>query len=327
MELNTLSNAMLWGMRCNLIQQHPLSFRRPRYCCAKSVKHCRDFMPHDTEAMHEIGKLMFADIRSETLGWQFIFEAFTGLRTCEALQLRTDAKPYEAGWISPDGKSVCVRRAKNQQSVNPLVRVHEGLAALLKAHREWKQNRYPDSPWYFPSYRNPDTAHSDVGALGQALRRHEKTIGRKITSHGMRAFYVTVRRSHGIPDIQIAWEIGHTSAGKTLASVYGGVPPHWLMDDGPKLQWLPANGQPAWEAINSKPAKPPHPAQKNGAPAACLPPTSTACSGASPESVRPATESRAVESSPPTPKSSGRPPVGITNNSLHSLPTPPFSYN
>ena len=327
MELNTLSNAMLWGMRCNLIQQHPLSFRRPRYCCAKSVKHCRDFMPHDTEAMHEIGTLLFADIRSETLGWQFIFEAFTGLRTCEALQLRTDAKPYEAGWISPDGKSVCVRRAKNQQSVNPLVRVHDGLAAWLKAHREWKQNRYPDSPWYFPSYRNPDTAHSDVGALGQALRRHEKTIGRKITSHGMRAFYVTVRRSHGIPDIQIAWEIGHTSAGKTLASVYGGVPPHWLMDDGPKLQWLPADGQPAWEAINSKPAKPPHPAQKNGVPAVCSHPASAACSEASPEPVRPATKSRAAESSPPTRKSSEPPPDVTTNNLLNSLPTPPFSYN
>jgi hypothetical protein len=258
------------------------------------------------------------------LGWQFIFEAFTGLRTCEALQLRTDAKPYEAGWVSPDGKSVCVRRAKNQQSVNPLVRVHDGLAAWLKAHREWKQNRYPDSPWYFPSYRNPDTAHSDVGALGQALRRHEKTIGRKITSHGMRAFYVTVRRSHGIPDIQIAWEIGHTSAGKTLASVYGGVPPHWLMDDGPKLQWLPANGQPAWEAINSKPKTPPHPAQKNGAPGVCPLPASKTCSEACPEPVRPTTESRAVESNPPPPKSSGRPPVEITK---YSYPETPFTHN
>ena len=281
-------------------------------------------MPHDTEALHEIGKLMFADIRSETLGWQFMFEAYTGLRTCEALQLRTDAKPYEAGWISPDGKSVCVRRAKNQQSVNPLVRVHEGLGAWLKAHREWKQNRYPDSPWYFPSYRNPETAHSDVGALGQALRRLEKKIGRKITSHGMRAFYVTVRRSHGIPDIQIAWEIGHTSAGKTLASVYGGVPPHWLMDDGPKLQWLPTNGQRAWEAINSAPKKPQCPVQNNDDPAKCSSPSSEIATEFCPAPARPATESPDAQSCPPTPKSSERPPVGTTK---YSYSETPFSHN
>jgi hypothetical protein len=76
-------------------------------------------------------------------------------------------------------------------------------------------------------------------------------------SHGMRAFYVTVRRSHGIPDNQIAWEIGHTSAGKTLASVYGGVPPHWLTDEGPKLNWLPTTNPPAWQAIPKNPEETP----------------------------------------------------------------------
>jgi len=136
LELNTLSNAALWAMRCELIEENPLNFRRPRYCSSKTVRHCREFMPHDTEALHEVGALLFSDIRSETLGWQMMFEAFSGLRTCEALQLRTDAKPYEPGWISADGKSLCVRRAKNQESVNPFVRIHEGLAEWLKAHRE-----------------------------------------------------------------------------------------------------------------------------------------------------------------------------------------------
>ena len=92
-------------------------------------------MPHDTEALHEIAALMFSDIRAETLGWQMMFEAFTGLRTCEALRMRTDAQPYEPGWITKDGKSLCVRRAKNQESVNPFVRVHEGLAAVVKSAR------------------------------------------------------------------------------------------------------------------------------------------------------------------------------------------------
>lgn len=324
MELNTLSNALLWGMRCDLIQQNPLNFRRPRYCSSKTVQHCRDFMPHNTEALHEVASLMFADIRAETLGWQMLFEAFTGLRTCEALQLRTDAQPYEPGWITADGKSLCVRRAKNQQSVNPFVRIHDGLAAWLKAHKEWKDNRYPDSPWFFPNYRDPVGKHADSFALSQSLRRRRETIGKKITSHAMRAFYVTVRRSHGIPDIQIAWEIGHTSAGKTLASVYGGVPPHWLMDEGPKMSWLPETGKPAWESINSELTEPQCPAQNSAAPAACPLPASNTCSAASQEPARPATEPNGAQSCPRKPKSSGPRLCVITTD---SLPTPPFALN
>ena len=325
MEFNTLSNAVLWAMRCDLIRQNPLNFRRPRYCCAKNVRHCREFMPHDTEALHEIAALMFSDSRAETMGWQMMFEAFTGLRTCEALRMRTDAKPYEPGWITKDGKSLCVRRAKNQESVNPFVLIHEGLAAWLKAHKAWKKSRYPKSPWFFPNYRDPVGKHADDFALSQSLRRRRNTIGKKITSHAMRAFYVTVRRSNGIPDIQIAYEIGHTSAGKTLASVYGGVPPHWLADEGPKMKWMPDEGQaPAWAAINSIPAEPQCPAQNTADPAMRDHPDSGISSESCPEPDRPATESPAGESCPPTPKSSARPPCVITNNSLSA---PPFSYN
>jgi len=128
------------------------------------------------------------------------------------------------------------------------VKVHDGLAALLDAHRKWKEDRYPNSPWYFPS---PRKAQGPVwkGALTHALGRlHRNGKIRKLTSHGGRAYYVTVRWSHGIPDSQIAFEIGHTSAGVTLAAVYGGVPPHWVTGEGPKMEWLPS-GKPAWELI------------------------------------------------------------------------------
>lgn len=324
MELNTLSNALLWGMRCDLIQHNPISFRRPRYNAAKNVRHCREFMPHDTEALHEVAALLFADIRAETLGWQMVFEAFTGLRTCEALQMRMDPQPYEPGWITNDGKSLCVRRAKGQEAVNPFVRIHEGLAAWLKAHKEWHQRRYPDSPWFFPNYRDPDNKCVDSGALGHALKLRREKIGKKITSHAMRAFFVTVRRSHGIPDVQIAYEIGHTSAGKTLASVYGGVPPHWLLEEGPKMKWLPETGKPAWESINSKLKEPPRPAQNSAAPVACPPPASNTCSEVSPEPARPAMAPNAAQSCPPKPKSSGPRPCVIANN---SFATSPFSFN
>ena len=138
-----------------------------------------------------------------------------------------------------------------------------------------------------------------VGLMLQALRQRREILGRKITSHGLRAFYVTNRRSHGIPDIQIAWEIGHTSGGQTLAAVYGGAPPHWLAGDGPKMAWLPKD-KPAWEKrwpqdgekimlltepqskseppavqrASESPAATPHPVRNNGAPGGCHHPVS-----------------------------------------------------
>jgi len=182
------------------------------------------------------------------LGWQALVEAYTGLRTGEALTLRTDAQPHKPGWITPDGKSLCVWRSKGQDGVNPFVAINEGLRQTLDALFRWKHEKHPDSPWFFPSPRNPGHAVSKR-ALSHALKRIRPKLGRKITSHGFRAFYVTVRRSHGIMDSQIAWEIGHTSGGATLIEVYGGVPPHWLTGDGPQMAWLPTAVEAAWAAI------------------------------------------------------------------------------
>ena len=262
LELNTLRNAFLWACRCELVAHMPLGGRWPRYHSSKKVKHCRDFKPNDAEELHSIAGKLFEWQRSEVLGWQALFEGNMGLRTIETLGLRVDAAPYEPGWITLDGKSLCVRRAKGQESVNPFVKVHEGLARVISAWRRWKEDRFPDSPWFFPSPINP-TQPVDKNALGHALRRLGKPgkgpdgevmapfLARKITSHGLRAWYVTVRRSHGIADNIIAWEIGHTSRGETLDEVYGGIPPHWLAGEGPKLQWSP-QGVPAWSVLKYK---------------------------------------------------------------------------
>lgn len=262
LELNTLRNAFLWACRCELVAHMPLGGRWPRYHSSKKVKHCRDFKPNDAEELHRIAGKLFEWQRSEVLGWQALFEGNMGLRTIETLGLRVDAAPYEPGWITPDGKSLCVRRAKGQEAVNPFVKIHEGLARVISAWRRWKKDRFPDSPWFFPSPLDPSQP-VDKCALGHALRRLRKPgkgpdgetlepfLKRKITSHGLRAWYVTVRRSHGIPDNQIAWEIGHTSRGQTLDEVYGGVPPHWVAGDGPKLHWTP-NNRLAWSALKSE---------------------------------------------------------------------------
>ena len=94
MELTTLSNAFLWACRQELVRSNPMSIYRPRYCSDKTIRHCREFMTNDAAELHGIVELMFATPRSDTLGWQMLFEAATGLRTVEALKLRTDAKAY-----------------------------------------------------------------------------------------------------------------------------------------------------------------------------------------------------------------------------------------
>ena len=256
LHLNTLRNALRWGCRCELMKHMPLPEGWPRYHAGSAVHHCREFMAHDADEVHKIASLMAGHGKSKVLCFQDVFENNTGLRTIEALRLRTDAEPFTEGWVSPDGKSLCVRRAKGQSNVNPFVEVHEGLKEWLEAHKKWKAEFYPDSPWFFPSPYDPSKPVG-ISALGKALCRLGKKSGRgknkqpakikrKITSHGARAWFVTVRRSHGITDIQIGWELGHTSLGKTLADVYGGVPPHWLIGGGPKMSWLPT-GRRAWD--------------------------------------------------------------------------------
>ena len=133
-DLNTLSNAFVWACRCEMVKLNPFA-ARPRYCSENCIHHCREFMPGNADELHKLAALFFGGERSqlEVLAWQALLEAMTGLRTCEALQLRADAAPYEPGWITPDGKSLCVRRAKGQQNVNPFVEIRDGLRSVLDA--------------------------------------------------------------------------------------------------------------------------------------------------------------------------------------------------
>lgn len=246
-ELNTLKNAFRYAFRKGLVKSNPV-VDRPKYQPPKLVAHCREFMPGDATELHNIAHELFSAKTSEVLGFQFLFTAYTGQRTCEILKLRTDAAADEAGHVTSDGKCLRVWRAKGQALVNPFCGVHEGLAALLSAHKLWKEQRYPNSKWYFPGRGGEELV--DKQALSHALRRLRKAgfLKRKITPHGARAFFVTVRRSQGAPDSQIALEIGHTSGGATLSAVYGGVPPDWIHGGGPKMSWLPP-GLPAWSDL------------------------------------------------------------------------------
>ncbi len=248
-ELNTLRNAFRYALRRGLVKSNPLT-DRPKYQPPKQVTHCREFMPGDATELHNIARLLFSFRTSEVLGFQLLFTAYTGQRTCEILKLRRDATADEPGHLGQDGKCLRVWRAKGQALVNPFCTVHEGLEALLLAHKLWVQRRYPEPVWFFPGRGGEDLV--EKAALAHALRRlREKgQIKRKVTPHGARTFFVTVRRSQGAPDSQIALEIGHTSGGSTLAAVYGGVPPDWIRGGGPKMSWLPS-GPTAWSDLSS----------------------------------------------------------------------------
>lgn len=218
---------------------------RPRYQKSTSVKHCREFSPHDAHELHEAASLLFQHPHSVVLGFQMLSEAYSGLRTIEVLQWGKD----HFGTLTQDGKYLNVWRCKGQHSTNPYANAHDGLQALLKAHASWKENYYPDSPWFFPSHCGGVV---DKGALAHALLRMTPKLKRKLTSHGMRAFFVLVRRSQGATDEQIAWEIGHSSNGVCIKSTYGGVPENWRNGGGPNLNWLPSTAKPAWDTLPPK---------------------------------------------------------------------------
>ena len=254
LELNALSNALNWAIRKELIKVNPIA-NRVRYHSSTNARHCKSMAASSADELHEIAGHMFEERRSEVLGWQLLFEGLTGLRTNEALALRIDSHPDEPGGLTADGGSLCVRRSKKAGRDNPYVEVHDGLKPLLEAHKAWLVARYPNNPYFFPGRDKEEGLAVSKGALTKTLARllKREIVRKKFTSHGARAFYVLVRRSHGISDAQIAWEINHIGGVATLEKVYGGVPPSWRSGNGPKLSWIP-KGTPAWRKIRPLPS-------------------------------------------------------------------------
>lgn len=251
LELNTLNCCLSWAERRELLAKNPLGKDRPNYGPKEEdVRHCSMCRPTSGDELHALAEWLLAreSQRSEVLGWQYLFEAMTGVRTSEALRMRWDAPSGKAGYIE-SGKFLHIQRSKH--GIAPWVEIHSALETLLGELRAWNDERY-DSPWFFPSPMDP-TKHIDCNSLGHGLRRACKALGMDIrTPHGARSFYVTVRRSQRVPDNIIAAEIGHTTGGATLIRAYGSVPQNWYIASHPELSWLPATREPAW-AVLSKP--------------------------------------------------------------------------
>jgi len=249
----TLSNVINFGRRRSMVDfnyigsdRPPLRLNRPgRSSTAARIVHCREFAPADGNELNLLAQYFFAERTSQAIGFQMLFEAFTGARTNEALALRTDASnPDQAGFIQ--GNHLFLARSKKGN--NPHVLIGADFADFLDCWRTWHQSTHAGNPWWFPgrllarqSMRLQPLAN---GALNFALRRACADLGLpKRTSHGLRSYFVTRRRGDGATEAQIASELGITSIA-LLEQVYGGRPPNW--DGMRQIRYWPDGAAPAW---------------------------------------------------------------------------------
>jgi integrase len=252
LELATLSAVFRWAARNARktgVTANPLAEGRVKFRHAGDVLHCRSRQPVDAEELHALARCLFGHHGSEVLGWQMLFEAFTGQRTHEVLRLRMDAVPGDPGSVTEDSSGAFRYRVPGAKGVLHLYRsrthkgtygyaeIHPALGELLAAHRLWHRQRYPDSPWFFPSRDRQQAA--GVSSLTQALRRAARVIGAPPrTSHGLRAYAVSAFRTLGISDADIALLIGHKTGGRLIVDTYGEIRPE-------RVNWMPA-GEPCW---------------------------------------------------------------------------------
>lgn len=243
LERNTLNNAFKLALRRGIITSNPIR-DFAKFHSSTAVRHCREFKPNDADELHAIAEKFFETDRAE-LGWQLLIEACSGLRTSEVLMLRMDAsRPGEPGYVDPEG-NLHVQRCKS--GINPFVHLNDGLKAVLAAHKAWHAANHPGNPYYIPGKVAGEPMSRT--ALSHGLQQVSETFGRKITSHGMRAWYVLIRRSWGVEDGIIAIELGQGSGAGLIATTYGSVPANWRNGGGPKMSWLP-KGEPAWSVLD-----------------------------------------------------------------------------
>lgn len=236
-ELATASNVLNWAIQTGRATTNPLR-GRTRIQQAGDVRHARDVMPASGDEIHAMARELFASPRSASIGWQLILQAMTGCRTQELLALRMDAPPKTAGAV--EGRYLYVRRAKGGRF--PFVELHPALTRAIEAHHAWVLSECPETRFWFPG--SDGVFPLNRVALTMALNRVCAKLGLpKRTAHGLRAFYVTVHRSRGEQDAQVAARIGDATAA-LISSTYGNLPEVWA--GGEPLDWMPKDGVPAW---------------------------------------------------------------------------------
>jgi site-specific recombinase XerD len=228
LELSTLNTVLRWAAQTIRGAGVDLStLVSPRF--RTEVRHCTAVMVRSDEELHTLANLMLEDPRSESCGWQLLFEALTGCRTSEILGLRLDAAEGQPGFVGPH--ELHVHRLKG--GCFPWVLLEATpedapLRDLLIAHKAWHLDRFKGStPWYFPG-RDP-VKPLEPTSLTHALTHAARTlqIGHR-TSHGLRAYHVATLRSLGIDDSEISKRLGHRSGVALVEKTYGESRPGWF---------------------------------------------------------------------------------------------------
>jgi len=248
LELAALKNALAYAVRRGDLRDFT-GLPDVRYRAGEDVQHCHHHQPSSDEELHALARWLIEHDRPISAG-RMLLEALTGLRRVEPLMLRWDAVQLSPGRWQPGAQIkdsagrqlLIVQRAKSGR--NPGIVIHPALADFLSAWRQWTADHHPAHPYYFPGQRN-DTPHR-LDQLGRDMQDAAQALGLpKRTSHGLRAFYVSARRSQGADDLTIAAELGQRSGAALVASTYGD--PQNIQGDH-RLDWLPKDAtKPAWK--------------------------------------------------------------------------------
>ena len=246
LELAALSSVFHWAARRRRVDANPFA-TRGTYRVPGTVINAQVHQPSSDEELHALCSWMITNDRPVSAA-RCMFQALTGLRLGEYL-LRWDATAGQPGWLcgglrnGMDVQVLCIQREKH--GLNPAVVLHPALEAFITAWKSYAQRHWSQSPWWFPRACDPqlpahvDDSPRDLLAASRALGLPGRT------SHGLRAFYVTVRRSQGVSDSQISEELGHRSGAGLIARVYG--QPHQVFGSRTH-DWLPNDS--ATQTIN-----------------------------------------------------------------------------
>lgn len=259
LEVVALHNLCAWAVASGRLPADPFA-ARPRYRDPDHVEHCTSAMPADDDELHRIvGWLFQAGGADAVAGAHLMMQALTGLRPGEPGALRWDARGDEPGarvTLRRDGQEVEIMRVgRGKRGTNPGVRVHAVLATFLGAWRRYTAQQWPTSGVMFPdpaAPENPLVPYKNTvdSCLGRALHRAAAALGLpRRTPHGMRAFYVRVRRSQGVEDGTIGTELGQRGGATLILSTYG---ERLAILGGDGLHdWLPTAAPVAWSLLEA----------------------------------------------------------------------------
>lgn len=222
LELTALSVVLTWSVERGWLEANPIR-GRSRLHKASKARNCRETMPPSGDVLNDIAAHFFAQPHFEAIGWQMLFEALTGMRTCEALRLKWNAQRGEPGFV--EGNRMDIQRAK--KGVNPWVLITPDLRELMEAHAQWHCGQHE---MFFL-----------VGKAQLAVELNRLKGFPKVTSHGMRAFFVTKMRRDGHDDRDIAAMIGDKTV-SLIQTTYGQPRP-----GEPMLSFRRADGTAAWD--------------------------------------------------------------------------------